>query len=140
MKRLAAATVIALSVVLGGCSAPTPGPGSQSGVAPATAENLDAKGFAALVGTKGVVVLDVRTPSEFAGGHLEGAVNIDIYASDFSSKIASLDKSKSYAIYCRSGNRSKTALDQMKKSGFSQVAHLTGGIGAWQASGGKVVK
>jgi phage shock protein E len=84
----------------------------------------------------GTIVLDVRTPAEYASGHLPAAQNIDIEGSDFVTGIASLDKNAAYAVYCRSGNRSGAALEQMTAAGFTHVYDLAGGIGAWQNMGG----
>jgi phage shock protein E len=67
------------------------------------------------------VVIDVRTPTEFAAGHIAGARNIDVEAADFGSRIASLDKKASYLVYCRSGRRSAIAADQMAAAGFSDI-------------------
>lgn len=80
--------------------------------------------------TKDAILLDVRTASEFNSGALPGAVNIDIMSSKFQSTVAALDKSKTYYIYCRSGNRSGQACQLMSKMGFD-VRNLMGGIGAW---------
>jgi rhodanese-related sulfurtransferase len=84
----------------------------------------------------GTIVLDVRTPAEYASGHLPAAKNIDIEGSGFAAGIAALDKNGAYAVYCRSGNRSGTALEQMSAAGFTHVYDLAGGIGAWQSMGG----
>ncbi|MDO9590965.1 MAG: rhodanese-like domain-containing protein, partial [Microcella sp.] len=54
----------------------------------------------------GTIVIDVRTPAEFASGHLEGAINIDVQSADFDSRISELDADGTYFVYCRSGNRS----------------------------------
>jgi rhodanese-related sulfurtransferase len=86
--------------------------------------------------TPGTIVLDVRTPAEFATGHLPGAQNIDIEGPDFASGIAALDKTATYAVYCHSGNRSATAMQQMTAASFTHVYDLAGGIGAWQTMGG----
>jgi len=67
------------------------------------------------------VVIDVRTPAEFAAGHIAGARNIDVEAGDFASKIAPLDTSAKYLVYCRSGRRSAIAADQMAAAGFKDV-------------------
>ncbi|MEN9354393.1 MAG: thioredoxin [Fibrobacterota bacterium] len=79
------------------------------------------------------VLVDVRTASEFKGGHIKGARNIDITSSSFDKGIASLAKDKPVLLYCRSSHRSGMALSRMKASGFTQVRHLEGGISAWQA-------
>ncbi len=79
----------------------------------------------------GLVVLDIRTPDEFNGGHIEGAVNLDFYESDFAQSLDALDKDLPYFVYCRSGNRSASAIDTMKDLGFSEVYELDGGIVSW---------
>lgn len=95
----------------------------------------------AAVDTKAVgTVIDVRTPEEFAEGHLEGAVNIDFNASTFSDEIAKLDKNGTYTVYCRSGNRSAQAVEQMKASGFSSVTDAGGIQDAAQSLGLPTVK
>lgn len=77
------------------------------------------------------VVLDIRTPQEFQAGHLPGATNIDFYAPDFARQLDRLDKTKTYLVYCRSGNRSSQALPIMRKLGFQEVYELQGGLLAW---------
>ena len=69
------------------------------------------------------MIIDVRTPAEFAGGHLDGAVNIDIQSPDFASQIDALDRNGSYVVYCRSGNRSGMAMAQMLDMGFTDVSN-----------------
>lgn len=71
----------------------------------------------------GTVVIDVRTPAEFASGHLEGAVNIDVQSPDFDALVSQLDPSGSYVVYCRSGNRSGQAIDRMTGLGFTDLAN-----------------
>ena len=97
---------------------------------------MAASEFSTAMKTPGTVVLDVRTPAEFATGHLPQAQNIDFEASDFATRIAALDKNTTYAIYCRSGNRSGAAMEQMAAANFTHVYDLAGGIGAWQTMGG----
>ena len=64
-------------------------------------------------------IIDVRTPEEWATGHLEGAVRIGIADPDFAQQLETLDKSADYYIYCRSGNRAGQAIDYMKSAGFT---------------------
>lgn len=64
-------------------------------------------------------VIDVRTPEEWAAGHLDGAVRIGIADADFAQQLGTLDKSADYYIYCRSGNRAGQAIDYMKSAGFT---------------------
>jgi phage shock protein E len=81
-------------------------------------------------------LLDVRTPEEFASGHLAGAENLDFNArASFEAQLAALDRNAPYAIYCRSDNRSGQALEMMRGLGFTDVVDLAGGIIAWQAAG-----
>lgn len=137
-SRLArAAAVAALGVALAsgvaGCS------GSAGSAAHATTQDLDPQAFAARASTPGVVILDVRTPEEFATGHLPGAINIDVEAPDFTDQLATLDKNATYAVYCHSGNRSAVAMNDMAGEGFTDLADLAGGITAWAQAGGSIV-
>ena len=81
------------------------------------------------------VVLDIRTPEEFAEGHIEGAVNIDFYAAGFAARIGALDRDAAYLVYCRSGNRSGQAMDLFRDLGFAEVHELEGGILTWVGEG-----
>ena len=71
-------------------------------------------------------VIDVRTPEEFAAGHLTGALNIDVQGADFEGAVSSLDKAGTYIVYCRSGNRSGIAIETMKGLGFSNLENAGG--------------
>ncbi len=86
-----------------------------------------------------LLVLDVRTPEEFAEGHLDGATLVDFYDADFADQLAELDPDRPYLLYCRSGSRSGQALDLMAQLGFRDVANIDGGIQAWQRAGFDVV-
>ena len=66
------------------------------------------------------------------------AVNVVVESADFVTRLETLDKTVPYALYCRSGNRSGTALSMMTAAGFTSAYHLGGGIGAWSAAGGEV--
>ena len=70
------------------------------------------------------MIIDVRTPEEYAAGHLDGATLIDIKDASFDEKIAELDPNASYIIYCRSGNRSAQAVERMKGAGFTNLTDL----------------
>lgn len=72
------------------------------------------------------VILDVRTPEEFVVEHLSGAVNIDIHDDDFPEKIGRLDRTKTYLVHCRSGNRSRAAVELMGEMGFTHVYNVKG--------------
>lgn len=90
--------------------------------------------------TADTIIVDVRTPAEYAAGHLEGATNIDVEAADFSSRIKTLDKAKTYFVYCRSGNRSAQAISQMKSAGFSHLIDGGAMTAAAKTAGKNIVK
>lgn len=105
--------------------------------APERGASLDALEFAAAAERAGTVLLDVRTPEEFAAGHLPGAVNIDLSASDFRSRVEGLGRSTPYGVYCRTGRRSAEAMGIMLTAGFKRVFHLADGYVAWTKAGGE---
>ena len=87
-----------------------------------------------------IVVLDVRTPEEFAKGHIAGAKNVDFKAADFAEKVAALDKGKIYLVHCAAGGRSSKTLDLMKGKNFAALYHLNEGFKAWEKAGKPVEK
>ena len=88
----------------------------------------------------GLVVLDIRTPEEYNEVRLDGAINVDYYATDFADQLDTLDKNNPYVMYCRSGNRSSDAVETMKDLGFTEVYEIDGGIVNWYESGFPVVE
>ena len=85
-------------------------------------------------------VIDVRTPSEYAAGHLKGAVNIDVQSSSFATQIAKLDKNGTYVIYCKSGNRAGQAITQMQSMGFKNLTNAGGYADASKSTGLPIVQ
>jgi rhodanese-related sulfurtransferase len=81
------------------------------------------------------VLLDVRTPKEFSEERIEGAVMVDYLSPSFRDEVAKLDREKMYLVYCRTGNRTKGALQVMRELGFRNVLHLAGGITKWKDAG-----
>ena len=122
MKRMwKAITVLVVSLgVVAGLSACT------------TAEKVDMSNVTAVV--------DVRTPAEFAEGHLEGAVNIDYESGHFADDITKLDPAGTYVLYCRSGNRAGKALAEMQAAGFAHLTNAGGYVDASAATGLPIVK
>jgi len=102
-------------------------------------QTVDPQSFLTAASQPGTVVVDVRTPAEYAAGHINGAINIDVEAPTFESEIAKLDKNATYAVYCHSGRRSGLATDAMSKAGFTHVDNLSGGIADLASAGGQVV-
>lgn len=102
--------------------------------------NVQADVAAKLVAEGKVAVLDVRTPEEFADGHITGATNINFMAKDFAMQLTRLDTNKVYLVHCASGGRSKRCLPQLKQLGLKQIYHLDGGFSAWEEAGKPVAK
>jgi rhodanese-related sulfurtransferase len=115
--------LIASVLLMAGCS-------SSSG-----AIDLSVTDFSSKVAEAGVITLDVRTPGEFAEGHIEGAQLIDFQSGNFENEISALDKNATYAVYCRSGNRSGQAVKVMHDAGFHNVYNLNGGVIDWANAG-----
>lgn len=78
-----------------------------------------------------LILLDVRTPTEYSNGHLISAVNINYYGDNFDKKIDELDKSKPIVVYCKSGGRSSKSALKLVKKGFEQIYNLKGGFDQW---------
>lgn len=102
-------------------------------------KTITADSLQVVLKTEKVVVLDVRTPEEYAEGHLQGALNIDYRNENFAARVDSLDKTQKYEVYCRSGHRSGESVKIMTEKGFNAY-NLTGGILEWQQKGFEVVK
>ena len=123
MKKLIAS--FAALILLAGCSS----------TGSATTVDLNVSEFSQKINEPDVIILDVRTPEEFASGHIEGALNIDFNSGDFANEITRLNPSETYAIYCRSGSRSGQAASIMHKAGFHDVSNLNGGVIDWTDAG-----
>ena len=99
-------------------------------------QQVDAKTFSEKIHEQNnPVILDVRTPQEFEGGYIAGAINIDYNSNEFSQKVNKLDKDESVFVYCLSGGRSSSAANEMRRNGFKNVVELKGGILKWNAAG-----
>lgn len=95
---------------------------------------LSVDGFKAKIKEKSVQVIDVRTPEEFAAGHIGKAVNIDVQSADFETRAQTLiSKDKPVAVYCRSGKRSQRAVSALSAMGYKVIYDLKGGYLAWEA-------
>jgi len=118
----------------------TPGAAATAAAAAATPLTPDAAAAVLATPPVGLVVLDVRTPAEFAAGHLAGAVLVDAQDPAFAQRVAELDPSVPYLVYCRSGSRSARAVSVMRGLGFTDLSELTGGLNAWTAAGKPVTQ
>lgn len=94
-------------------------------------ESMDNAEFATLIADTAVQLVDVRTPAEFAAGHIPEAKNIDVRGDNFDREAkATLSKERPVAIYCRSGARSKTAARRLVAMGY-RVYELNTGFMNW---------
>ncbi len=104
---------------------------------PVFLKNVEPEQIFALIkeskGDPNFVILDVRTPEEFAQGRIDGAININYYADDFKDKLAGLDKNMTYVVYCRTGRRSAETFEMLRRAGFTAVYHISGGFERWLA-------
>ncbi|RUA12745.1 MAG: rhodanese-like domain-containing protein [Flavobacteriia bacterium] len=87
-----------------------------------------------------ILLIDIRTPQEFAQGHISGAKLINFFDPDFMQQMSKLDRSKELYIYCRSGHRSGKATENLKTVGFPKIHDLKGGINNWYQNNMKIVK
>jgi rhodanese-related sulfurtransferase len=83
-------------------------------------------------------LLDVRTPEEFAEGHVPGAVNIS--HDQLAARLAEVPKDKDVVLYCRSGRRAGMAADVLRANGYTSLSHLEGDMQAWVANGRPIAK
>ena len=97
-------------------------------------------GYSSINVNENTIVIDVRTPSEYSEGHLDGAVNIDFENPNFGTILSQLPTDGDYVVYCRSGNRSAKAVEQMKAAGFTHVTDAHGIEDALKATGITIVQ
>lgn len=113
----------------------TPAPNGVVKLLPAAAKSL----IVEKADDSNFILVDVRTSEEFRSGHLLGAQNLlDFYDPNYAAIFTSLDKSKTYLVYCRTGHRSAQVAEKMAAVGFEKVYDLSGGIQAWSSAGGAI--
>jgi rhodanese-related sulfurtransferase len=117
---------------LGSCQGPKPAPAASAAPAPLSG-TIPAAELAARLARGQVVLVDVRTPEEFAAGHIAGAVNLPL--DGFDPKALPREAGKETVLYCRSGRRSAAAAEQIVAAGLSPTRQLEGGILSWEAAG-----
>ena len=101
-------------------------------------KSVSVEEFAALIADTTVHRLDVRTPEEYAEGHIADSKNINVHDNDFElDALEALDKDRTVALYCRSGRRSKKAAEILTAGGFS-VVELSTGFNGWTEAGKQV--
>ena len=136
MKKVIFLTALSISVSLASCqNQPSRSITKQINVT-ISVDEFDKK----LNETKNVQLVDVRTPEEYAEGHLKGSVNYNLNADDFDKNLSKLDKSKPVMVYCLAGGRSGEAAEKMKEKGFTEVYNMKGGMMKWNAANKPVDK
>ena len=130
MKRIVLFIVL---ICIGGCA---------SGSTDMSIIDVDAKEAYELIYShkNDLIILDIRTESEYIDGHINGAINIDFYSKDFREKLSKLDREKTYLLYCRTGNRTSKAISDFRELGFKKIYHLYNGISEWYNKGLPVYK
>ena len=99
--------------------------------------SLDVDSFANFIEHKDVMLVDVRTPEEYAAGHLPNVErNLDVRGANFFKEYASLPKDKTIAVYCKGGGRSKQVAGVLAGNGY-KVVELSVGYDGWVKAGGK---
>lgn len=113
--------------LLGACNTPKNAPlTSNNPAANMEVTNLSPAQYQAQAAQQPGLLLDVRTPGEYAGGHLSDAQNLDWLGGQFAAQVDGLDKNKTYYLYCASGNRSGQASRMMLEKGFTKVYNIGG--------------
>lgn len=141
MKRVfAGGGVVSVMFALVACAGPVavvPG-GSVGEVIPPFGLITPRQAAAVLADREGdvdFILLDIRTDAEIEAGHVSGAESLDFYSPSFQSELAQLDRTKTYLIYCRTGNRTGQAYAMMQALGFETVYDMDGGITQWNRLG-----
>lgn len=118
--------ITVLGFLIGSCTAQSPG-----------VENSSATAFKTQIQSGDKLLLDVRTPDEYASGHVPGAQNIDWYEAGFQKSIEAIapDKTRPVYLYCKSGGRSGQAAAALSKMGYTKIINMDGGIDAWTSQG-----
>lgn len=98
--------------------------------------NIDPEAFSNKIKeTPNAQIIDVRTPQEFASGHIDNALNINWLGDDFVVNAKKLDKTKPVFVYCKTSNRSPKAAAKLEELGFKSIYNLQGGLLKWDADG-----
>ena len=131
------AAVAAATLALAGCATHSAAPDRASAVAAARVATIDARQLAALIAADAVVLIDVRTPYEFADERIAGALNAPL--THFDPKAIPVDTTREVILYCGTSRRSQVAAERLARHRGTVVRHLAGGMGAWTAARYKTV-
>lgn len=112
----------------------TEGAAAAAVAKPTSPQRVDVPTWVAAAEGAGTIIIDVRTPEEFAAGHVVGAVNIPVELPGFADVISQLDPEATYAVYCRTGSRSAFATAEMAGLGYLHIFDLNGGFSDLQGT------
>lgn len=133
VRAIGTAIAMVLMVNMASCQSSNTGKNANTAVQTVSVTDFATK----LTSATDAQLVDVRTPEEYAEGHLKNALNINFNSGDFAQQISKLDKKKAVYVYCRSGGRSGSAVRQMQEMGFTEIYNMDGGILSWK---GEVTK
>lgn len=126
MKRTTWIAILFIGIVIASCNSTD---SSQTKEAP---KNIPASEALSLVQDTSIITIDVRTKEEVDSGYIEGAdLFFDVKSPEFTEQIATLDRSKTYLVYCHSGKRAAKAANILSEAGFNNVYNMTGGYSTW---------
>jgi rhodanese-related sulfurtransferase len=133
MKTLVALLFVVTSACT--CFAEPAKTGQPAAVATTTKNVSPDEAEALIKNSPKLVILDVRTPDEFAAGHIAGAKNADFLGDDFEKQIAALDPAMRVLVHCAAGSRSAQAVKQIEAlKKFELIYHLQAGFKGWAAA------
>ena len=133
VNKILGVVMITSTLFLGSCasnSSTTEGKNAKVEEVISTLDNVNEINFK----NKKNVLLDVRTPEEFAEGHVPGAINIDVKNNNFTDEISKLDTKKNYYIYCKSGVRAKLATEKMQEKGLKNAKNFKDGMSTYKGT------
>lgn len=138
--KLKSLSVLALALFIASAGCGCAQDAGTAGKSPAPFKTVEVAEFARLAADTNNLVLDVRTPREYAAGHLRGAMNLNLRASDFADRAARLDKGRTYLVHCAVGARSLSACQKLSEMSFTNLVNLRSGLKGWEAAGQPVVR
>lgn len=136
MKKIMLMLLIVTATQLAACAGSGGGGAAKTTVSSGVRRLLPSDEFERkMADAAGAQIIDVRTPGEFALGHLANAVNINVNDPDFEQQLLHLNKSRPVLVYCKAGSRSARAADVMQRMEFTEIYELDGGIMKWENAG-----
>jgi phage shock protein E len=135
MRFLNLSVIFIAAIVVAACSAAPTGSSAPTQNLP---PDIDVATAASVRGLSDVVMLDVRTPEEYAQGHIPGITLIPL--DQLPNRLAEIPKDKTVIVTCHSGNRSNQAAQLLRQKGYTNIHNMLGGITAWQQAGYPVEK